>query len=126
MGMLPMGNRSIGVVTVDDRAASILRPMPTPKHVVRKSCGPIRSGAVYVGYSGRLASRGTPWWPGSKKRSILPPLSATLVPPDAQETLELDELWSFVQRKVQQVWVWIALCRRTRQVVAFALGDRSK
>lgn len=40
--------------------------------------------------------------------------------------LELDELWSFVAHKSQPVWIWIALCRRTRQVVAYALGDRSK
>ncbi len=39
--------------------------------------------------------------------------------------LELDELWSFVIRKVNQSWLWLALCRRTRQVVAYAIGDRS-
>jgi IS1 family transposase len=39
--------------------------------------------------------------------------------------LELDELWSFVHRKSEKVWVWLALCRRTSQVVAFATGDRS-
>ncbi len=44
----------------------------------------------------------------------------------ASTTLELDELWSFVLKKANQVWVWIALCRKTRQVVAYALGDRSK
>jgi insertion element IS1 protein InsB len=42
------------------------------------------------------------------------------------DVLELDELWSFVARKVNQVWLWLAVCRRTRQVVAFTLGDRSK
>lgn len=40
--------------------------------------------------------------------------------------LELDELWSFVFRKSKQRWVWLALCRRTRQVVAFFVGDRSE
>ena len=40
--------------------------------------------------------------------------------------LELDELWSFVQSKAQEVWLWIALCRRTRQIVAYAIGDRSQ
>jgi insertion element IS1 protein InsB len=38
----------------------------------------------------------------------------------------LDELWSFVLKKAKEVWVWIALCSKTRQVVAYALGDRSK
>jgi insertion element IS1 protein InsB len=50
--------------------------------------------------------------------------------PDANDpeatTLELDELWSFVLRKANQAWIWIALCRKTRQVVAYALGDRSE
>jgi IS1 family transposase len=32
----------------------------------------------------------------------------------------------FVAKKTNQAWVWIALCRRTRQVVAYAIGDRSE
>jgi IS1 family transposase len=40
--------------------------------------------------------------------------------------MELDELWSFVLKKVNKVWIWIALCRQTRQVVARAIGDRSE
>jgi insertion element IS1 protein InsB len=40
--------------------------------------------------------------------------------------LELDELWSFVCKKVNQCWVWFALCRKTRQIVAFALGARDE
>ena len=39
--------------------------------------------------------------------------------------LELDELWSFVLKKACKRWVWIALCRNTRQIVAFVIGDRS-
>lgn len=50
--------------------------------------------------------------------------------PDAQDvqstTLELDELWSFVQKKACQAWVWVAQCRRTRQIVAYVIGDRSE
>lgn len=42
------------------------------------------------------------------------------------DVLELDELWGFVEKKTQQVWLWIALCRRTRQIVAYTLGDRSQ
>ena|GEM_PF-3415509 len=40
--------------------------------------------------------------------------------------LELDELWSFVFKKLNKVWIWIALCRKTRQIVARAVGDRSE
>ena len=45
---------------------------------------------------------------------------------EEEEELELDELWSFVYRKSDKVWVWLALCRKTRQVVAFVTGDRSR
>ena len=38
--------------------------------------------------------------------------------------LELDEMWSFVQQRCNQRWVWFALCRRTRQVLAYAIGPR--
>lgn len=65
-----------------------------------------------------------------KKVAQLPPLSETLITPDATNPastiLELDELWSFVAKKTNQAWIWIALCRKTRQVVAYAVGDRSE
>jgi insertion element IS1 protein InsB len=60
----------------------------------------------------------------------LPELSETLVEPDPAEpatsVLELDELWSFVLKRANKRWVWIALCRATRQVVAYTVGDRSR
>ena len=55
----------------------------------------------------------------------LPALKDTLLPPQAADVLELDELWSFVCKKDAKRWLWIALCRRTRQIVAFVIGDRS-
>jgi insertion element IS1 protein InsB len=48
----------------------------------------------------------------------LPPCQARVSPAQAEDVLELDELWSDVGNKKQQVWLWIALCRRTRQGVA--------
>ena len=50
----------------------------------------------------------------------------TLLPGKNGDVLELDELWSFVQSKAQTLWLWVALCRRTRQIVAWTLGDRSQ
>ena len=41
------------------------------------------------------------------------------------DVLELDELRSFVGSKADARWVWIALCRQTRQVVAYFVDDRS-
>ena len=53
-----------------------------------------------------------------------------MIPPDADDAeaaiLELDELWSFVLKKTNKAWIWIALCRKTRQVVSYAIGDRSE
>ncbi|MBP7662510.1 MAG: IS1 family transposase, partial [Shewanella sp.] len=40
------------------------------------------------------------------------------------DTLELDELWSYVLCRTNKVWNWIALSRNTRQVVAFVCGAR--
>lgn len=31
-----------------------------------------------------------------------------------------------MQSKEQRVWIWIALCRRTKQIVAYHLGNRTK
>ncbi len=60
-----------------------------------------------------------------KKAESLPPLSDTLLPAEAGDVLELDELWSFAGSKANPRWVWIALCRQTRQIVAYFVGDRS-
>jgi len=55
----------------------------------------------------------------------LPELCETLVEVE-DPVLELDELWSFVLKKARKRWIWLALCRQTRQVVAFVIGDRSR
>jgi IS1 family transposase len=58
----------------------------------------------------------------------LPELSETLIDPalSAATALELDELWSFVLKKANKRWIWIALCRATRPVVAYVVGERSR
>jgi insertion element IS1 protein InsB len=65
-----------------------------------------------------------------KKAATLPELSDTLRKPEPDDpdtvTLELDELWSFVLKKAHKRWVWLALCRATRQVVAYAIGNRGE
>ena len=87
----------------------------------RASCAasPVRSGSL-----------GPPEPGGSKKGAQLPPLRTTLLAPDPQEStstaLELDELCSLVLKKAHDSWMWIALCRKSRQVVASAVGDRSR
>ena len=55
----------------------------------------------------------------------LPDLKDTLLPAEPGDVLELDEVWSFVLKKTQKRWLWTAICRRTRQIVAFVIGDHS-
>jgi insertion element IS1 protein InsB len=62
-----------------------------------------------------------------KKSRSLSPLAETLIlPTNEKPVLELDELWSFVFCKRYQQWVWIALCRETRQIVGYAVGNRKR
>ncbi len=63
-------------------------------------------------------------WLGGEKADDLPAFRDTLLPGQRGDVLELDELWSFVGRKTNARWVWVALWRRTRQGVAWTLGDR--
>jgi IS1 family transposase/transposase-like protein len=60
------------------------------------------------------------------KGATLPDLLQTLEDVQPDDVLELDELCSFVMKKHNKRWVWIALCRRTRQIVAYFIGDRSE
>ena len=55
----------------------------------------------------------------------LPAFRTSVKPAQSDDVLELDELWSFVGQRRQKRWLWVALCRRTRQIVAFVIGDRS-
>ena len=56
----------------------------------------------------------------------LPTLLDSLLPAQAEDVLEMDELVSFVGEKWFKRWLWLAMCRRTRQIVAYAIGDRSE
>ena len=39
---------------------------------------------------------------------------------------EADEMWSFVKKKANKQWLWIAMDATTRQILAFHVGDRSR
>jgi insertion element IS1 protein InsB len=39
---------------------------------------------------------------------------------------EADERWSFVQKKANKPWIWIAMDATTRQIIAFHVGERSR
>jgi insertion element IS1 protein InsB len=40
--------------------------------------------------------------------------------------VEADEMASFVPKKAHKQWLWIAMDAKTRQVIAFHVGDRSR
>ena len=52
-------------------------------------------------------------------------MSANLTPSPLRPILEMDEVWSYVDSKGNQVWVWIATERHTHKIVGLAFGDRS-
>ena len=56
----------------------------------------------------------------------LPKLKDTLLPAESDDVLEYDEAWSFVLKKINKRWLWTVMCRRTRQIIAFVIGDRSE
>jgi len=56
----------------------------------------------------------------------LAPIRTTLLPAEPDDVLEFDEAWSFVLKKAHKRWLWTVMCRRTRQIVAFTIGDRSE
>ena len=41
-------------------------------------------------------------------------------------TVQMDELWSFVDHKGNKQWVWLAIDVKTREVIGCHIGDRSK
>jgi len=51
------------------------------------------------------------------------------IPADAEIELlllEADEIWSFVGKKENKRWIWLILERRTSQIIAVYIGDRSQ
>jgi len=40
--------------------------------------------------------------------------------------IQLDEMWSFVQKKAMKQWIWLALNPNNRQILAFHVGGRGQ
>ncbi len=40
--------------------------------------------------------------------------------------LQVDEMWSYVGNKKNQQWLWLVMDTKTRQILAFQIGDRTK
>ena len=46
--------------------------------------------------------------------------------PRGKLTIECDELWSFVNSKGNEYYIWLAIDRKTREIVGCFVGDRSR
>ncbi len=46
--------------------------------------------------------------------------------PKGKLTIECDEAWSFVASKNNKKWIWLALDKKTREIVGVYIGDRSE
>ncbi len=106
-------------------AAKILTKV-TAKGAKKRFSRRIKSVQAYGVLRGPLAYLALRSASGSKKASTLPPLKDTLLVPKEPQAicLELDEMWSFVRQRANKRWVWLALCKQTKQVVACVIGGR--
>jgi IS1 transposase len=131
-GMPPTGNRSIAVMPVGVVVARIRLPMPIQKLAARRSCMQAQERSGLRGLTRTdCASLAPPSPVGSKKSSSASSLAYHPARPGLRGshfhdtgTRRTDA--SFVLKKANDSWIWIALCRKTRQVVAYAIGKRSK
>jgi hypothetical protein len=87
------------------------------------------NAAAYADSPALSVSLGTPSPVGSKKETTLPELRETLIDPalPAVFALELDELRSFVLKRADKRWIWIALRQRlgrfVRKSLSFSKSD---
>jgi insertion element IS1 protein InsB len=62
--------------------------------------------------------------------SVSQPLLETLSPGDVAVVIhradeaEVDEMWSYIQRKKEQRWLWHAIDHRSGKVLAYVFGRR--
>ena len=62
----------------------------------------------------------------NNKLSQVPRQIKVLDKPKGKINIECDELWSFVNCKGNEYWVWLAIDRKTREIVSCYIGDRSR
>ncbi len=62
----------------------------------------------------------------NEKYENVPREVKVMVKPSALNlAIECDEVWSFLQKKEDKQWVWLAIDRGTREIVGVHVGDRS-
>jgi insertion element IS1 protein InsB len=125
-----MANNDTSAQSADAAAVTTHNPTATQQKNASVSCVPILSAAVCAISLAPSVSADKPSRVSSKKEATLAELTEMPVAPDpsdpSRSILELDELWSFVFKRADKRWIWIALCRAARQIVAYVIGDRSQ
>ena len=56
----------------------------------------------------------------------VPKVAAVMPKAKGKLTVQMDELWSFVDDKGNKQWVWLAIDADTREVIGCHIGDRSR
>ncbi len=129
--MLPMASRSISAMTAAKTADTIRAPMltlmPSDTNAFRQQ--------VLAAFHERCSLRGVCRIFGISRQTLMTWLKKSRhssfsgkapCPPEPEDVLEIVELWSFVLRHKQKRRVWLTQCRRTRQVVTYAIGGRGQ
>ena len=122
--------------SVEATAILLQRLRNIPSACVKTRGQKKRKQLILRAYQERISLRGLARLFGVHRQSIsrwivayvkdLPKLKDTLLPARPDDILEYDEVWSFVFKKLNKRWLWTVMCRRTRQIIAFAIGDRSE
>jgi insertion element IS1 protein InsB len=60
------------------------------------------------------------------RKKVFRPIGRTLTPMMGRPEIEIDEQWSYVGSRQQQMWTWTAVERGSCRVVGFAVGERSE
>jgi insertion element IS1 protein InsB len=56
----------------------------------------------------------------------VPRTASVIAKAKGKPTVQMDELWSFVDNKGHKQWVWLAMDTDTREIIACHIGDRSR
>ena len=111
----------------DCGASGVLKPKPaswqTEHHTVLRVCRERRSLRGVTRLFALARQTGARWLTTHVQN--LPEVKASLLPAAPEEVLDLEEMWRGVRNKEQARWVWTAMCRRSRHIVALVIGDRS-
>jgi insertion element IS1 protein InsB len=59
------------------------------------------------------------------RKKVFRPIGRTLTPMMGRPEIEIDEQWSYVGSRQQQVWTWTAVERGSGRVIGLAIGERS-